>query len=89
MDLLFHRYASPFPLLDELILSGDFSDFINAFMEGQEAEMQWEYYLAKVFDKSFNEFKEEMKSGSREMTEADLETTIQDSMSLSMNFIPE
>lgn len=88
MDLLFHRYASPFSLLDELILSGDFSDFIRVFMEGRDSEMQWEYYLAKVFDKSFNEFVEELK-GNREMTETDLETTIQDSMSLTMNFIPE
>lgn len=88
MDLLFHRYASPFSLFDELILSGDFSDFINVFMEGRDTEMQWEYYLAKVFDKSFNEFKEELK-GNREMTETDLETTIQDSMSLTMNFIPD
>lgn len=88
MDLLFHRYASPFVLMDELILSGDFSPFINVFMEGRESEMQWEYFLAKIFDKSFNEFVEDMK-GNQEMTKSDLEATIQDSMSMAIDFIPE
>lgn len=66
----------------------DFSPFINVFMEGRESEMQWEYFLAKIFDKSFNEFVEDMK-GSQEMTESDLEATIQDSMSMAIDFIPE
>ncbi len=88
MDLLFHRYASPFVLIDELILSGDFSPFIDAFMEGRESDMQWEYFLAKIFDKSFNEFIGDMKGG-QEATDEDLETTIQNSMSMTIDFIPE
>lgn len=89
MDLLFNRYASPFILLDELILTDDFSAFINVFMDGREEEMQWQYFLSKVFDKSFNEFKESMKTDSNEMSKSDIETTINDSMSMTMNFIPE
>lgn len=89
MDLLFHRYASPFVLLDELILTDDFSAFINVFMDGREEDMQWQYFLSKVFDKSFNEFKESMKTTNNEMSKSDVETTIQDSMFMTMNFIPE
>lgn len=89
MDLLFHRYASPYTLIDDLILSGDFSEFINVFMEGREADMQWEYFLAKIFDKSFNEFVEDVKGSQRTMTESDIEATIKDSLSMAIDFIPE
>ena len=89
--MLFHRYASPFCLLDELILTGDFSEFINVFMTGREDELQWDYFLSRVYDKSFNEFKDEMNNTAKnyEMTKSNIETTIQDSMSIAMDFIPE
>lgn len=89
MDLLFHRYASPFVLLDEVILTDDFSAFINVFMDGRKEKMQWQYFLSKVFDKSFNEFKKSMETDGNEMSKSDVETTIKDSISMTMNFIPE
>lgn len=91
MDLLFKRYANPFLLLDELILAGDFSEFINVLMNEREDELQWEYFLSRVYDKSFNEFKDDMKNTTEnyEMSKYDIETTIQDSMSITMDFIPE
>lgn len=88
MDLLFHRYASPFLLLDQLIPTGDLSDFISTVWEIREEEMQWQYFLSKVFDKSFEDFKETMKP-QQGMTQQEIETTIKDSMSMMNTFIPE
>jgi hypothetical protein len=88
MDLLFHRYASPFLLLDQLIPTGDLSDFISTIWEIREEEMQWQYFLSKVFDKSFEDFKETMKP-QQGMTQKEIETTINDSMSMMNTFIPE
>ncbi len=64
MDLLHKRYAGPFSLLDSLIENEQFNEYVQ-FLLNKEAEdknnqMLWEYYLHKVYDKSFNEFKEEM-----------------------------
>nr|DAU07706.1 MAG TPA: hypothetical protein [Caudoviricetes sp.] len=52
--------------------------------------MEWEYFLHKVFDMSFNEFKESITIDAKTvgMSKSDLETTIQNSMSMTMNFIP-
>lgn len=88
MDLLFHRYASPFLLLDQLIPTGDLSDFISTIWEIREEEMQWQYFLSKVFDKSFEDFKETMKP-QQGMTQKEIETTIKNSMSMMNTFIPE
>lgn len=64
MDLLHKRYASPFSLLDTLIENKQFSEYIQ-FLLNKEAEdrndqMLWEFYLHKVFDKPFNEFKKDI-----------------------------
>ncbi|MCI7043365.1 MAG: hypothetical protein MR992_14810 [Lachnospiraceae bacterium] len=87
MDLLFHRYASPFLLLDQIIPSGDLSEFISTVWKIRDEEMQWQYFLSKVFDKSFEEFKESLKP--QGMTKQEIETTIKDSMTMIDSFIPE
>lgn len=87
MDLLFHRYASPFLLLDQIIPSGDLSDFISTVWGIREEEMQWQYFLTKVFDKSFEEFKESLKP-QMGMSKEEIETTINESMTLMGSFIP-
>lgn len=88
MDLLFHRYASPFLLLDQIIPAGDFSEFVSTVWQMQDEEMQWQYFLAKVFDKSFEDFKETMKP-QQGMTQKEIKTTINDSMTMMDAFIPE
>lgn len=88
MDLLFHRYASPFLLLDQIIPAGDLSEFVSKLWEINEEEMQWQYFLAKVFDKSFEEFKKSMKP-QQPMTKREIETTVRESMSMINSFIPE
>lgn len=88
MDLLFHRYANPFLLLDNIILYGGLSDFISTVWEIREEEMQWQYFLSKVFDKSFEDFKEALKPQKR-MSQEEIETTIKNSMAMMDSFIPE
>lgn len=61
MDLLFKRYASPFVLLDPVIASGDLSNFVSELWGIVNEEKEWEYFLHKVFDKSFAEFRESIK----------------------------
>lgn len=88
MDLLFHRYASPFLLLDQIIPAGEFSEFVGEFWKMNEEELQWQYFLAKVFDKSFEEFKESMKP-QQGVSKATLKTTLQESMDMMNTFIPD
>lgn len=64
MDLLFRRYASPFSVCDEFIRLGQFHNFIIKLVnqdrkEKNDAEL-WEFYLHKVHDKSFKEFKDSL-----------------------------
>ena len=88
MDLLFHRYASPFLLLDQIIPFGDLADFISTVWEIRDEEMQWQYFLSKVFDKSFEDFKKALKP-QKGMSQEEIEATIKDSMAMTDSFIPE
>lgn len=84
MDRLFKRYADPFLFIDSLIISERFTEFVLELLEIENEEMMWEFYLHKVYDKSFDEFKESMKPVPKEQ----LETTVQNSKSILNNFNP-
>lgn len=91
MDLLFKRYASPFLLLDEMILNGTLFEFVLHMMKQSYEESEWEYFLHKVYDKSFKDFKESLTIDNKtmEMSKSDIETTVKDSMNMVMNFVPD
>lgn len=93
MDLLFKRYASPFLLLDEMILAGELFDFIIHMVEQMNEEQEWEFFLHKVFDKSFKEFKDALNTSHTtqvvEMSESELETTVNESRNILTSFTPE
>lgn len=93
MDLLFKRYASPYLLLDEMILAGKLFDFVTHMMEQMNEEQEWDFFLHKVFDKSFMEFKSEMETNmdmlSKEMSESEIETTVNESRDILAKFIPD
>lgn len=76
MDLLYRRYASPFVLLDTVIECCGFSEFIDDFLDFSDQSECWEYFLHKVFDKSYNEFIDGLKP-QPEMTVGEIETKIQ------------
>ena len=91
MDLLFKRYADPFSLLDGYIQTSRMCEFVHRFVEQQAEDNRWEFYLHKVWDKSFTEFCESMRASQepQAMSDEDLEATIQMSMNILGNFNPE
>ena len=92
MDLLFSRYASPFVLLDNLILTSSLSDFIDDMFrlinEERKEKTQWEFFLHKVYDKTWKEFIDEINI-SNEEKEIDLGATLKKSKNMLKNFTPE
>lgn len=90
MDLLFREYASPFPLIDTVIRSGRFLDWIEQFLESHKEKIQWEYWLHKVYDKTWSDYLNENKADQSavSMTKSDLETTITNSFDILQNFVP-
>lgn len=88
MDLVFHRYSSPFLLLDQIVDNDELSEFVNMLWDVTEEEREWEYFLAKVFDKSFADFKESVKP-QQPISKKELETTVSESLNMMNSFIPE
>lgn len=90
MDLLFKRYANPFPLIDQMIVMSCFADFILESLHNDDEDRLWDLYLHKVQeDKSFNDFKDDVIAQNTEITQEDLETTINYSIDLLQGFNPQ
>ena len=92
MDLLFTRYASPFVLLDNLIANSSLSTFIDDLFkfigEEKQEETKWQFFLHKVFDKSWKDFCEEIASVDK-AEKVDVGATIKKSHDMLNNFTPE
>lgn len=94
MDLLFKRYADPFSFINGMILTGRFHEFVVSMWNTETKEQNdreiWEFYLHRVLDKSFDDFKEELRinAENRNMSERTIETTVQHSMNILQNFNP-
>lgn len=89
MDLLFNRYASPFSFIDVLISSGRFSEGVSEIYSFSNEDKEWDFFLHKVFDKSFDDFRKETLSQPQKMTSEDFETTVNNSKSMLQGFVPE
>ena len=95
MDLLYQRYASPFSFIDGMIQTGRFCEFVESFWQTvhkeKDEETSWQYFLHKVFEGSYADFKNELKTNSdhKNMTEQTIETTIKESMNILNKFNPE
>lgn len=87
MDLLFEKMANPFVLIDELLLNGDFFDWVLEFIDEENDRQFWEVWLHKVFDKSFEDFKNSIMQ-TNQIDDEQLETTVMDSKSILNGFIP-
>ena len=87
MDLLFTRYASPFVLLDGLILTNSLKNFVDDFFDFINEDREWKFFLHKVYDKSWSEFSNEMKQ-SENQKQVDLGATIVKSKNMLNNFTP-
>lgn len=92
MDLLFKRYASPFLLLDNLIQTNSLSSYIDdifKFINSENQERtQWEFFLHRVYDESWTDFIERIKSEENSQT-VDLGATLKNSREMLINFTPE
>lgn len=96
MDLVHEKYSSPFSLLDNLIANEEFDDWVEHFLNKSTKEkddkMLWEFFLHKVNDKSFVEWKEEIKGEASPergaMEEAEKEKIIKDSKNILNGFNP-
>ena len=91
MDLLFKRYADPFSLMNGYIQTSRMCEFIQAFIEQKIEDDKWEYFIHKVWDKSYSEFCATLQTSQdlQEMSDEDIETTIEESMNILGNFNPE
>lgn len=91
MDLLFKRYASPFLLIDQLILTNSLDKFIDdlfKFMGGEKQEQtKWEFFLHKIYDKSWKEFCNEIEVSNVE-NDVDIVETLNNSKNILNNFTP-
>ena len=92
MDLLFVRYASPFVLLDGLILTNSLKNFVDDFfdfiIEERKEKSEWEFFLHKVYDQSWSDFVKEIEQ-SENQKPVDLGATIVKSKNMLNNFTPE
>ena len=95
MDRLFVRYADPFSFINGMIRTGRFDEFVTSFMstvqEEKEEDTKWQYFLHKVFEVSYSEFKERLKirGDHQRMSERTIETTINSSMNILKKLSPE
>ena len=90
MDLLFKRYASPYLLVDEMIMAGQFSDFVTQLTEFDADQNLWEFFLHKVDGPSFNDWKASLETEkSIQVSNDQIETTINDSYFILNNFEPD
>ena len=87
MDLLFKRYASPFVLLDNLIITKSLNNFVNDFFDFVREDNEWEFFLHKVYDKSWSEFSDSIKQSDNQEP-IDLGATLTKSKNMLENFTP-
>ena len=95
MDRLFVRYADPFSFIDGMIRTGRFCEFVRSFWETtykeKDEETSWQYFLHKVFEGSYADFKDGIQTNreNQNMSARTIETTYKHSMNILQSFNPE
>lgn len=95
MDALFKRYGHPFPFMDGMIQTGRFCYFVQSFWESLNKEKNektmWEFYLHKVLEGSYSDFKDKIENDEqhRSMSDHDVEAILKHTNSILNNFTPE
>ena len=66
-------------------------EFIHAVVEQKQEDEKWEYFIHKVWDKSYAEFCSALQTSQdlQEMSDEDIEATVKKSMIILGNFNPE
>ena len=92
--MLFHRYASPMVILDKMILTRRFTEFVREFVliknEELEDQTRWEYWLHRVPDLSFSDFLERANGNKTEsgMSNEKAAETVMESWGIIQGFDP-
>lgn len=93
--MLFQRYASPMVILDKMILTGRFLDFVCEFIQIRNDELEdqtrWEFYLHKVFNMDFKDYLAQTARTTGtgdDMSPDALESTVKESMGIIADFCP-
>lgn len=95
MDQVSKRYSDPCFFMNGMIQTCRFEEFVSEFVktvsQEKEDELDWEFFLHKVFEGSFQDFKESLKidKENKDMSMKDIEATVQDSLSILNNFNPK
>ena len=92
--MLFKRYANPMIILEQMIRTQRFSEFINEFVRIQNEELedrtQWEFWLHRVFDKTWAQFLEVVEGNNsvdeKMPTQDELEQTVKESKKIFSDF---
>lgn len=98
--MLFNRYANPMPLLTQMVKGRRLTEFVNEFIkihnEELEAQTQWEFWLHKVFDMTYQEFLSKIdgqtnnEAASKEaLSKQELESIVKESWGTLNSFCPE
>lgn len=77
-----------------MLEDGQFDEFISGLIrirnDEQNEQSAWEYYLHRIYDKSFSEFMESIKTApDPEASKSNLEATISNNFEMMENFHPE
>ena len=80
-------------LMEQMILTGRFAEFITAFLDlynkEQEEKTTWEYWLHRVYDKSYADFVSMVNKPNRAApTQEEIKSTIEGSFSILQSFDP-
>ena len=90
--MLFKRYASPMVLLDNMIRTHRFTEFVNEFIDITNEEFEdhtlWEVWLNRIADRDWNEFYKLSKRRKSENIPSSsvLETTVKESAEMLNGF---
>ena len=77
--MLFKKYADPFSFLDGVSEMGQFAQAISQLLKDEAEAKLWELYLHSYPNKSFNDWKKDLKTDDKaldEMTDEDINTAI-------------
>jgi hypothetical protein len=87
LDSLFKEYGNPTFLIDGVISSCQFCEWLDAQFENKEEETMWEYYIHKLGawdNRSFDEFRRNIHG--RSTNDYDIPTEEQASATISKSY---
>lgn len=88
MDLLYHRYASPFIYMQDLFTTGNLSKGILHLYETENDRKLWELYLHSFPSESYKDWKEKVTSNQapKELTQEEINVQVSKSNNILETF---